>query len=71
MKYLLFGGEAYYPYGGWYDFRGCFGSIDEAMQNDDSDWAFMHVIERDSMKCVYSRGGTCYIPDGTIPPNRA
>ena len=69
--YLLFGGDAFYPYGGWYDFRGEFDSVEKAKSKIKQEWDFAHIIKKDGLVCVYSFGGTCYITDGVVPPNRA
>jgi len=65
--FLLFGGFAYYPNGGWYDYQGSYHTVEEAVKRDNEDWDFMHVIDVGRKMCVWSRGGSCYIPDGTIP----
>lgn len=31
QRYLLFQGEDYYPFGGWYDFKRSFETLDEAL----------------------------------------
>ena len=65
--FLLFGGNAYYPNGGWHDFKGVFDTVEDAMEEDDAYWDFMHVIDAETLKCVESRGGSCYISYGTVP----
>ncbi len=65
--FLLFGGHAYYPNGGWYDYQGSYHAIEDALRCDNEDWDFMHVIDAVKKECVWSRGGSCYISDGTMP----
>jgi hypothetical protein len=48
-RYLLFKGDAYYPSGGWHDFKGSFSSIEAAVDHVISlgitsmDW--YHVVD--------------------------
>lgn len=55
-RYLLFGGEDYYPLGGWDDFRDSFDSAEEACDlplGRNVDWA--HVVDTETMSVVYQR----------------
>lgn len=48
-RYLLFKGAFYYPMGGWDDFAGDFGTLEEAVaaaQPVADDWA--HVIDKET-----------------------
>lgn len=63
--FLLFAGEAYYPSGGWWDYQGAFGSLEEAKaaigkneRGEDPDW--WHIIDANSKKCVAHYGGSLY-----------
>lgn len=50
---LLFAGSTYYPEGGWDDFVGEFGSVEEALAAVADalvDWA--HVVDRDAGRVV-------------------
>lgn len=52
-RYALFSGDAYYPAGGWDDFRGSFDTLDEAVaaaQKRGDDWS--HVVDLHSGKEV-------------------
>lgn len=54
-KFLLFHGAHYYPSGGWGDFGGSFGSIDECKDNAHAvkhfyDWA--QIVSVDTMSVV-------------------
>jgi hypothetical protein len=58
-RYLLFGGNCYYPSGGWVDFQGAFDSIEEAMeyektidsQSYEGDW-WWHVVDQTTAREV-------------------
>lgn len=57
-RYLVFAGAAYYPSGGWKDYRAECDSLDEAkaycdgyMSGDRHYWA--HVVETDTHEIVY------------------
>lgn len=75
--YLLFYGFAYYPVGGWHDFKGFYLSIDDAMaaysktakQLDGPEYDWGQVIDAHSLKCVKHWGATCYA-DGEPPYER-
>lgn len=48
-KFLLFGGETFYPSGGWNDFKGYFNSIDEAKEFIENEYlsetlAWSHIV---------------------------
>ena len=50
-RYLLFGGDCYYPAGGWDDFMGAFDTFEEARQHagdHPADW--QHVVDTETMK---------------------
>jgi hypothetical protein len=54
-RFLLFGGDHHYPSGGWHDFRGDFGRIEEATDfANELDkygcrrWDWWHVIDTDT-----------------------
>jgi len=69
--FLLFYGYAYYPVGGWHDFKGFYESEQlayEAYENaqklkrDDhcGEYDWFHIIDSASLKCVRFGGQTCY-----------
>lgn len=64
--FALFGGEAYYPGGGWYDFKGAFASPDDAKKATKDEWSFWHIINLQTQDVVEYHGGTCYC-DGCPP----
>lgn len=50
-RYLAFGGDQYYPGGGWDDFVGDFDSKAEALEaakNGNNKCGWWHVIDRDT-----------------------
>ena len=54
----LFGGEAYYPLGGWLDHLGSYATLDECKNeiidnNETLDWA--HVVDMRTMEVVYKK----------------
>jgi hypothetical protein len=54
-RYLLFGGDIYYPTGGWDDFAGDFDTADAATAEGyrrKFDW--FHVIDRETLNRVVS-----------------
>lgn len=54
-RYLLFGGDVYYPAGGWDDFRGAFETIEAATAEGyrrKFDW--FHVVDRETLTQVMS-----------------
>lgn len=57
-RYLLFYGDAYYPAGGWGDFRGAFDTIEEAhaaymkAPGWKPDW--WHVVDLETLKEIDS-----------------
>ena len=58
--FALFGGEAYYPGGGWHDFKGVFSSQAEAKKATEGDWDFWHIIDIQTFEVVEYYGSTCY-----------
>lgn len=53
-KYLLFGGEKYYPCGGFRDFMGSFDSLEEAKKEimySKNEW--FHIVNLDTFKIEY------------------
>lgn len=55
-KYMVFAGDAYYPIGGWEDFKGTFDLIEEARERarvSSGDW--FQIVETDTGKVVESR----------------
>lgn len=51
--FLLFGGEIYYPYGGWEDFQGAYGSLElarAAVEKADVRW--WHIVDVSAGKIV-------------------
>lgn len=59
-SFALFGGEAYYPGGGWYDFKGVFEDVASAKEEIRNRWDFWHIINIQTQKCIEYYGGTCY-----------
>lgn len=57
-RFLLFGGDQYYPGGGWEDFVESFRTLDEAVEfekpSGHREW--WHVVDTDSGKIVTSKG---------------
>lgn len=54
-KYLAFGGDCYYPSGGWDDFRGDFDLVTdafEAAKKNNKKYGWWHVIDRDTKEEV-------------------
>jgi hypothetical protein len=56
MKYYLFAGDQYYPLGGFEDFKGCFGSIDEARKSFEDEYScdtdcWAHIVFDDRIIC--------------------
>lgn len=49
-RYLAFGGDQYYPGGGWDDFVGDFDSKGEAIEAAKKGNGWWHVIDRDTKK---------------------
>jgi len=54
----LFGGDAYYPRGGWNDHLGSYATLDECKNeiidnNEALDWA--HVVDMRTMEMVYRK----------------
>lgn len=58
--FALFGGEAYYPGGGWHDFKGVFPSVDTAKVGVKERWSFWHIVNLETREVVEYYGGTCY-----------
>jgi len=69
--FALFGGEAYYPGGGWYDLKGTFPSPDDARQAVKERWDFWHIVNLETQEVIEHHGGTCYCdgcpPDESLP----
>ncbi len=75
--YLLFYGNAYYPLGGFADFKGAFDTVTEALaafeeanqraKEDfrDVDWA--QIVDARTCKQLWGFGGSCY-HDFTLQP---
>ncbi len=56
-RYLLFGGDVYYPNGGWGDYIGSYSSIVEALEKEANlghDW--WHIVDKNTMKIVRKNG---------------
>ncbi len=52
-RYLLFAGDSYYPEGGWFDFKGDFDTVVDAIKSialRDYDW--YHVVDSTTQKRV-------------------
>jgi len=43
-RYLVFGGDQYYPMGGWDDKRGAFSDLDEA-RKEAAKWEWWQIID--------------------------
>ncbi len=67
-RFLLFSGDTYYPYGGFWDCNHSFDSLEEAVSfaaSKDDDW--YHVVDIQTMKVVANSGESCYgegVPQG-------
>lgn len=68
-KYALFAGQAYYPPGGMWDFKGLFTTKEEALKKGselliDSDAFYaldwFHVVDCNNMTVVYAEGSSLY-----------
>lgn len=68
LGFLLFYGSAYYPIGGWWDFKGSFASVELAKAAVPEDESWWHIIDRSTLKCVANDGASCY--GSGIPPER-
>lgn len=70
--YLLFAGDTFYAAGGWHDFRGAFGVLDDAVKEGEiligqeegkptwercADW--YHVVETVSNQIIHQVGQAC------------
>jgi hypothetical protein len=69
MRYLLFAGAAYYPGGGWEDFRGHYDSVEAAkekllMDAKDSPRPDWYQIVNESTRRMVERGSVQYTEDG-------
>lgn len=51
-RYLLFGGDQYYPEGGWHDFRGGFDTVEEAWRGAARGWDWWHIVDTSSGEIV-------------------
>lgn len=48
-RYLLFGGDKYYPGGGWQDFKGSFTTKSAALREAANwGWEWWHIVDLDS-----------------------
>lgn len=60
-RFMLFGGMAYYPYGGWQDYIGSYPSLGKALEKgrslEDEDW--WHIVDIVTMKMLYGCGNSC------------
>lgn len=69
MKYLLFGGDAFYACGGWADFLGKFDSIHAARAEGigkNPDW--WHVVDVETGKIVAAEGRAYGAEDLKVDP---
>lgn len=57
-RYLLFGGDTYYPGGGWEDYRGGFDSVEDALRAAarGSDW--WHIVDLESGRIIEDQEGS-------------
>ena len=55
-RYLVFGGEVYYPAGGWEDFMGDYADLEEAKQVAEKQglYKWSHVVDTHSQEIVFS-----------------
>lgn len=55
-RYLLFGGDTYYPFGGWEDFFDSYDTIEEARKHARRKprWDWWHVVDSQTGKIVVS-----------------
>lgn len=53
MKYLIFAGDCYYPYGGWGDYVGSAGTLEDALTtaaNHKGDW--WQIVDAETYQIV-------------------
>lgn len=50
-RYLLFGGDQYYPNGGWDDFKGAFETVEDAWHAHEG-WDWWHIVDTVSGEIV-------------------
>lgn len=54
-RYLVFKFQQFYPLGGWFDFRGAFDSLDDAVKDAEA-WeesGYAHVVDTETMSIVW------------------
>jgi hypothetical protein len=58
-RYLMFAGQNYYPEGGWFDCRGKFDTLEEAVEaaketipGDKQRWEWWHVVDAEEGEAV-------------------
>jgi hypothetical protein len=60
-RYLLFGGDHYYPFGGWEDFAEDFSSVESAKkytENHFKDW--WHIVDGKNKKIVHTLSNSAW-----------
>jgi hypothetical protein len=57
-RYLLFGGDTYYPIGGWDDYQGSYNDIYEAADAAEKAraWDWYHIVDSTDGQIVKSAG---------------
>lgn len=58
--FALFGGQAYYPGGGWHDFRGKFLDIESAKLSISPEWDWWHIVDLLAAEPECWEGASCY-----------
>lgn len=51
-RYFLFGGDQYYPAGGWDDFKGSFETAEDAWRAASIGWDWWHIVDTTSGEIV-------------------
>jgi len=53
QRYLLFGGDQYYPLGGWQDFKGAFDTKDQALKEAANwSWDWYQIVDGEKGEIV-------------------
>lgn len=58
MRYALFSGDDYYPCGGWDDFQGTFGTLEQAQAAyTPRDYGWAQIVDLEALLLVVHQGG--------------
>lgn len=56
-RYFLFGGDRFYPLGGFYDFQGDYDTVEEAVKRGNSrGWDWWHIWDSKKKELVLGGG---------------